>query len=70
VAHWNDWIQILMTIVDEAAGDQAALDHLDRLAVFGELPDVVLLDLQMHRLDGVTATEEMTSRLPASRSWS
>lgn len=52
-------------VVAEAADGQAALDELARLEVVAELPDVVLMDIQMPRLDGVAATSRIHERYPA-----
>jgi DNA-binding NarL/FixJ family response regulator len=43
-------------VIGEAADGQAALDELAVLDKAGNLPDVVLMDLLMPRLDGVAAT--------------
>jgi DNA-binding NarL/FixJ family response regulator len=51
-------------IVGEAGDGQAALDELPALAAHGELPDVVLMDLLMPRLDGVAATKAIKERYP------
>ena len=48
----------------EAGDGQEALDLLARAAAHGELPDVVLMDLQMPGMDGVTATGEVLRRFP------
>jgi DNA-binding NarL/FixJ family response regulator len=48
----------------EAADGQAALDQLDTMAARGELPDVVLMDLLMPRLDGIGATKAIKQRYP------
>jgi len=48
----------------EAADGQAALDQLEAMAVRGELPDVVLMDLLMPRLDGIGATKAIKERHP------
>ncbi|HEY0935469.1 MAG TPA: response regulator transcription factor [Trebonia sp.] len=56
-----------MTVVAEAADGQQALDLLDQLAPLGELPDVLLLDLLMPRLDGTAATALIAARHPAVR---
>lgn len=57
-----------MAVAAEAADGQDALDQLARLVGLGHrLPDVVLLDLVMPRMDGVTATALITSRHPSVR---
>ncbi|MDV3221158.1 response regulator transcription factor [Intrasporangium sp.] len=51
-------------VVAQAPDGQAALDELARMATMEELPDVVLMDLQMPRLDGVAATQAISARYP------
>ena len=51
-------------VLGEAADGQAALDQLDAMAVHDELPDVVLMDLLMPRLDGIGATKAIKQRYP------
>jgi DNA-binding NarL/FixJ family response regulator len=51
-------------IVGEAADGRAALDELAVLAALDDLPDVVLMDLLMPRLDGVTATRTIKQQYP------
>jgi DNA-binding NarL/FixJ family response regulator len=53
-----------MDVIGEAADGQAALDELAVLERAGTLPDVVLMDLLMPRLDGVAATAEIKRRHP------
>ncbi|KQY54448.1 MULTISPECIES: response regulator [unclassified Nocardioides] len=54
-----------MEVIGEAADGQAALDELAALDKAEKLPDVVLMDLLMPRLDGVAATSAITQRHPA-----
>jgi DNA-binding NarL/FixJ family response regulator len=53
--------------VGEAADGVEALEVLARLAAQGELPDVVLLDLKMPRMDGVQTAREISTRFPSVR---
>ena len=53
-----------MRVVGEAGDGQAALDRLAVLDRVGDLPDVVLMDLQMPRMDGVAATGGIKQRWP------
>ena len=48
----------------EASDGQEALDQLDTMAARNELPDVVLMDLLMPRLDGIGATKAIKERHP------
>ncbi|HET8632305.1 MAG TPA: response regulator transcription factor [Thermomicrobiales bacterium] len=53
-----------IAVVGEAADGQAALDGLAATAADGALPDVVLMDLLMPRLDGIAATAAIKARYP------
>jgi DNA-binding NarL/FixJ family response regulator len=53
-----------VAVAGEAGTGSEALDRLARAAVLHELPDVVLMDLQMPEMDGVTATAEIVRRFP------
>jgi DNA-binding NarL/FixJ family response regulator len=53
-----------MTVVGEESDGRRALDALAVLAGAGQLPDVVLMDLQMPTMDGVAATAEIKRRWP------
>jgi DNA-binding NarL/FixJ family response regulator len=54
-------------VAGEAADGKEAVDKLAALSVLDRLPDVVLMDLQMPRMDGVVATTEITRRFPSVR---
>jgi DNA-binding NarL/FixJ family response regulator len=56
-----------LEVAGEAGNGQEALDFLARAAAHRELPDVVLMDLQMPGMDGVTATGEVVRRFPDVR---
>ncbi len=56
-----------VTVVGTAADGQAALDMLDRLEAAHCLPEVILMDIRMPRLDGVAATARIRQRYPEIR---
>lgn len=56
-----------MEVAEEAANGQEALARLEWMAVNGQLPDVVLIDLLMPRMDGPTAIGAIKARYPEVR---
>jgi DNA-binding NarL/FixJ family response regulator len=53
-----------MEVIGEAAEGREALDGIAALVAAGRPPDVVLMDLLMPGMDGVTATAAITQRYP------
>ena len=56
-----------LQVVAEAGNGQQALARLDEMAAHGELPDVVLIDLLMPKMDGAAATARITQRFTGVR---
>ena len=56
-----------LQVVAEAGDGQEALARLDAMAAHGELPDVVLIDLLMPKMDGAAATARITQRFTGVR---
>ena len=54
-----------MEIHGEASDGQDAVNQLASAAARNDLPDVVLMDLQMPRLDGISATQAITAQFPS-----
>lgn len=57
-------------VVGEAAHGQQALDRIAQLEPSGDLPDVVLMDLLMPGVDGISATRRSRLAGRTSRWWS
>ena len=51
-------------VVGEAADGEAAVDELGRLAEAGQAPHVVMMDVLMPGMDGITATALITNQHP------
>lgn len=52
-------------VIGEATDGRQALDRLAGLEARGDLPDLVLMDLLLPIMDGITATGQIKSRWPA-----
>jgi DNA-binding NarL/FixJ family response regulator len=57
INHWDDY-----EVVGEASNGQEALKLSREL-----LPDVILMDISMPVMDGITATKQIASELPSTR---
>ena len=53
-----------MRVVGQASDGRAALDEIAVLDRAGEVPDVILMDLKMPRMDGIATTSEVKRRWP------
>jgi DNA-binding NarL/FixJ family response regulator len=51
-------------VVGEAANGREALQRLHAMDAASQAPDVVLMDLAMEPVDGVTATRELRATMP------
>ncbi|MFI5519927.1 response regulator [Streptomyces platensis] len=56
-----------LEVAAEAGNGLEALELLESMAAYGELPDVVLIDLLMPKMDGVAASARITQLYPKVR---
>lgn len=56
-----------LAVVAEAENGQVALQVLDKLHAAQAPPDVILMDIRMPIMDGVTATQQICQRFPGTK---
>lgn len=56
-----------LSVIGEAADGQQAIDLLEQLHAEAAPPDVILMDIRMPGMDGVTASERICQRFPESK---
>lgn len=56
-----------ITVIAEAPDGRAAVEEIGRLAAFARIPDVVLMDLMMPRMNGIDAIAALRSSHPGAR---
>lgn len=56
-----------LTVIAEAENGQAALQILEQFHAANQPPDVVLMDIRMPIMDGVTATQQICQRFPGTK---
>ncbi|HEX7736306.1 MAG TPA: response regulator transcription factor [Ktedonobacteraceae bacterium] len=54
-------------VVEEAADGEEAVSKYRQLCTLGTCPDIVLMDIQMPKMNGVQATAVLTTSTPAAR---
>ena len=56
------------SVIETCENGRAALDALERFVASGEpLPEVIIMDIRMPVMDGITATKEIKTRYPRIR---